>query len=107
MALHKTYGKDAVPHSSEGFISEALHGGHGPSEGLHHKKIDRKDQSILTAVAMDNVVLAMGIPSSILDEGGFRGGTTNLEHSLEGAHGLPDGDVGAAGPVRHIILPNH
>ena len=107
MALHKTYGKDAVPHSSEAYISEALHGGDGPSEGLIHRKLDRKDQSLLTAVALDNVKLAMHIPSSICDEGGFRGGTTNLEHSLEGAKGLPDGDVGAAGPVRHVILPNH
>jgi hypothetical protein len=107
MALHGKFGKDNVPKSNEGFISEALHGGSGPSEGLHHKKIDRKDQSILTAVGLDNVKLAMDLPSSILDEGGFRGGTKNLEHSLEGASAPADGDVGAAGPVHHVIIPNH
>lgn len=107
MALHGKYGKDAAPKSSEGYISEALHGGHGPSEGLHHMKVDRKDQSILTPTPVDNVKLAMDLESSICDEGGFRGGTTNLEHSINGAKGLPDGDIGAAGPVRHVIIPNH
>lgn len=101
------YGKDRVPKGSDGYISEALHGGSGPSEGLHSKGIDRKGQTILTAVGMDNVDLAMNIESSILDEGGFRGGTTNLKHSVEGATGLADGDVGADGPVRHVIIPNH
>lgn len=101
------FGKDRPAKSNEGFIGEALTGGEGPSEGLHHKTIDRKDQSILTAVAMDNVKLAMEIPSSILEEQGFRGSTRNIGHSIDGAEGLPDGDVGAAGPVRHVIIPNH
>jgi hypothetical protein len=105
--LHKTYGKDMVSKSSEGYIHEALTGGEGPSEGMVSKKIDRKDQSILTPVAMDNVKCAMDVETSILDEKGFRGSTKNLEHSLEGASAPGDGDVGAAGPVRHVILPNH
>lgn len=107
MALHGKYGKDAVPKGSEGYISKALTGGSGPSEGIHDEKVDRKDQSIKTAVALDNVTLAMDIESSICDTSGIHGGTRNLKHSIDGAEAPADGDVGAAGPVNHVIIPNH
>jgi hypothetical protein len=99
------YGKD----HPDNFIEGALTGGHGPSEGMHHMKVDRKSQSINTPVAMDNVKLALHIETSIVDDDGhpFHGSTTNLKHSVEGASAPRDGDVGAAGPVRHDIIPNH
>lgn len=107
MALVKPpYGKDRVAKGSEGYISEALRGGSGPSEGIHDKKIDRKDQSIMTAVAMDNVDLCMDIETSILEEGGFRGSPTNLDHSLTGTSAVNE-KVGADGPVHETIIPNH
>jgi hypothetical protein len=107
MALPKMpFGKDKVARSSEGFISEALTGGHGPSEGMSSKKIDRPDQSILTAVAMDNVDLAMPIETSILDTTGIAGGVDNLKHSLTGASVVNE-EVGAAGKIKHIIIPSH
>lgn len=103
MALPKRpFGKD----SPERFISGALTGGSGPSEGIHDKSIDRPDQKINTAVAMDNVKLAMPIKSSILDEGGFGGGVDNLKHSLSGSSAVNE-EVGAAGKVKHVIIPNH
>lgn len=105
---HSPFGKDKVAGGSEGFITEALHGGRGPSEGIYDEKIDRKDQSIKTAVALDNVQLAAPMKSSIIDdERGFHGSTTNLKHSIEGAEAPADGDVGAAGPVDHVIISNH
>ena len=91
MALNKTYGKD----DPEKFIKSALTGGSGPSEGIHEKKIDRPGQSILTAVAMDNVDLAMPIKTSILDDDDFGGSPENLDHSLKGASAVQK-DVGAA-----------
>lgn len=106
MNRHGVFGKDKVAKGSEGFIEHALHGGHGPSEGIHDKKIDRPQQSIKTAVALDNVKLAMDIESSILDEGGFAGGIDNLEHSLKGSSAVNE-DLGAAGKVKHTIIPNH
>lgn len=105
MALNGKFGKDNAPRSSEGYISHALTGGSGPSEGIHNKSIDRPDQKINTAVAMDNVKLAMDIPSSILKED-MRGGVDNLKHSLTGASAVNE-EVGAAGPVRHNVIPNH
>lgn len=95
-----------APASSEGFISSALRGGSGPSKGISTKSIDRPDQKIMTAVGMDNVQLAMHTKSSILDEGGFPGGVDNLKHSLTGTSAVNE-EVGAAGPIRHVILPNH
>lgn len=108
MAINRNgaFGKDRVPKGSEGYIEEALRGGKGPSEGIHDVKIDRPQQSINTAVALDNVNLAMDIKSSILDDGGFGGGVDNLEHSLKGSSAVND-DVGAAGKVKHVIIPNH
>lgn len=104
---HHPYGDKKVAQGSEGFIEHALHGGSGPSEGIHETKVDRPHQTINTAVPMDNVKLAMPIKTSILEEGGFRGGPDNLEHSLKGASAPPPGDVGAAGHVRHDVIPDH
>jgi hypothetical protein len=84
------FGKDKLPHSSEGFISEALHGGKGASEGMFHSKGGRDGQTILTAVPPDNVCLAMDIESSILDKK-FAGSETDLGHSLKGASAVQDG----------------
>ncbi len=96
-------GKDGA---SSGYIRDALTGGSGPSEGISEKKIDRPNQSINTAVAMDNVDLAMDIESSILDEGGIKGGVDNLKHSLTGTSAVNE-EVGAVGPLKHTIIPNH
>lgn len=101
MAMGK-YGKDKPGN----FIEKALTGGHGPSEGIHDMKVDRPHQTIKTAVAMDNVDLAMPIETSILDEGGFHGGVDNLKHSLSGSSAVNE-EVGAAGPLKHVIIPNH
>lgn len=100
------FGKDRVVKSSESYINKALTGGSGPSEGIHEKSIDRPDQKINTSTAMDNVELAMDVESSILKEGGFAGGIDNLKHSLTGSSAVNE-EVGAAGPVRHTIIPNH
>lgn len=108
MATDRPYGKDKVVKGSEGYISSALTGGSGKSEGIFDEKIDRKGQSIKTAEAMDNVTLAMDVESSITgDERGFHGSTRNLKHSIDGAEAPADGDVGAAGPVEHILIENH
>lgn len=98
------YGKD----HPENFIEGALTGGHGPSEGIHHTPVDRPDQSINTPVALDNVVLAMDIESSICDDDGhpFHGGVDNLKHSLTGSSAVNE-EVGASGPLKHVIIPNH
>lgn len=104
MAKNMARGKFGKDHP-ENFIEGALTGGHGPSEGIHDTKIDRPHQSIKTAVAMDNVDLAMDVESSILDEK-FAGGVDNLKHSLTGSAAVNE-EVGAAGSVRHVIIPNH
>jgi len=100
--INKPYGKD----SPDRFIAGALTGGSGESEGIKEMKIDRPNQSINTAVPMDNVKLAMPIKSSILDEGGFAGGITNLAHSLSGASAV-QADTGAAGKTKKTIFPDH
>lgn len=100
------FGKDKVVKGSEKYIEDALTGGKGPSEGMVEEKVDRPHQSIHTSVGMDNVDLAMDIKSSILDEGGFRGGINNLEHSLTGSSAVNEG-IGAAGKVKQTIIPNH
>jgi hypothetical protein len=104
MAMGK-YGKDRPAKSSEGFISSALTGGSGDSEGIVDKKINRPDQSIKTAVAMDNVELAMDIETSILDTSGFGGGINNLDHSLTGASAVNE-KLGAKGG-KSTVIPNH
>lgn len=100
------FGKDTPAKSSEGFISKALTGGSGPSNEIVNKKIDRPNQSIKTAFGMDNVKLAMNTDSSIRDESGFGGGDSNLKHSLTGASAVNE-EVGAAGKLKHVIIPNH
>lgn len=96
------YGKD----KPENFIAGALRGGQGPSNGIKHTPVDRPHQVINTPVGMDNVNLAMDIDSSIEDDTGFYGSPENLKHSLTGSSAASD-EVGAAGPVKHIIIPNH
>jgi hypothetical protein len=104
MALPKSpYGKD----DPERFISGALTGGSGPSNGIRDIKVDRPDQMIKEATPMDNVKLAMPIKSSILEEGGFAGGLENLKHSLTGASTVSAEKTGAAGKTKETIIPNH
>ena len=105
MAKSLARGKFGKDHPKK-FIDGALTGGHGPSENIHHYPVDRPHQVINTPVALDNVKLALDIESSILDEEGFHGGVTNVKHSLEGASVVNE-EVGAAGPVKHVIIPNH
>lgn len=100
--INKPYGKD----DPERFIEGALTGGSGPSNEIVHTKVDRPKQSINTAFGMDNVKLAMPIETSLKDEGGFRGGVDNLDHSLKGSSAVNE-EVGAAGPVKKTIIPNH
>lgn len=99
----REFGKDRG--GDEEFIEHALRGGSGPSEGLHRYPVDRRNQSILTPQPMDNVRLAMHEPSSILDTD-FAGGVDNIQHSLKGASAVNE-EVGAAGSVKHIIIPDH
>lgn len=84
------YGKD----SPENFIKGALCGGSGKSNEIVDESIGR-GQTIKRAFAMDNVDLVMPIETSLKDEGGFKGSTTNLRHSLVGASSV-DGETGAA-----------
>lgn len=105
-AKHGSFGKDRVTKSSEGYISEALAGGHGPSEDIHDYHVDRPDQVIKTAFAMDNVHCALDIESSLKDMGGIGGSPENLKHSLTGTSAVNE-EVGATGKVRHVIIPHH
>jgi len=118
---HNKYGKD----DPERFIDGALegdigeHGGHDPSEEwgyqdtvtsneMEHEHVDRKGQSLLRAYALDNVGRVYDrFPSSMKHEEGIHGGTRNLKHSIDGAEAPADGDVGAAGPVKHVIIVDH
>ena len=100
--LNKPFGKD----NPERFIDKALTGGDGPSNGIHTMKVDRPNQTINTAVPMDNVKLAMPIESSILDMGNWPGGPENLKHSLIGAS-AEDEEVGAAGKTHKTVIPDH
>lgn len=95
------FGKDRP----ERFIDGALKGGSGPSNEIVHTKIDRPDQSINTAFALDNVNLAMPMESSVKDQK-FPGGVDNIEHSLTGSSAVNE-EVGAAGKLKHVIIPNH
>jgi len=96
----RPFGKD----TPERFIDSALTGGSGESEGIHTKKINRPDQSINTAVPMDNVKLAMPMKSSILDDK-WAGSLNNLDHSLTGASAVNE-KLGAKGG-KSTIFPNH
>lgn len=100
--VKRPFGKD----TPERFIDSALTGGSGPSNEIVDKKIDRPNQSINTAFAMDNVKSAMPMESSIKDEGGFGGGINNLSHSLSGSSAVNE-KVGASGKTKSTIIPNH
>lgn len=65
-------------------------GGTGPSGGVK--------QSILSAYPQDNV---HGVDLPDTRGGSFRGGPTNLAHSLKGASAVQEGP-GAAGKVKYI-----
>lgn len=84
------YGKDRPAKSAESFISGALTGGSGPSNGIDNKSIGR-GQTLKTAFPMDNVQLAMPMDSSLRDESGFGGGDTSLSHSLTGTSAVQTG----------------
>jgi hypothetical protein len=102
MALNNgKYGKDRP----ERFIDGALKGGSGPSNEIVDSKVNRPDQVIKTAFAMDNVNLVEPMESSIKDTK-FGGGIENIGHSLTGGSAVNE-DVGAAGKVKHVIIPNH
>jgi hypothetical protein len=104
MAMGK-YGDKRPAKSSEGFISSALTGGGmGKSNEIETKKVNRPDQSINTAFAMDNVKLAMPVETSIKD-GDWNGSLTNLDHSLTGASAVNE-KLGAKGG-HSTIFPNH
>ena len=105
MAMNGKYGKDKVVRTSEGFISHALTGGSGPSNEIVNYPVGRPSQTIKTAFAMDNVKLAMPITTSVKDTS-FPGGVDNVKHSLSGTSAVNE-EVGAAGAVRHVIVPNH
>ena len=105
MAMNGKYGKDKVVRTSEGFISHALTGGSGKSNEIVDYPVGRPSQTIKTAFGMDNVVLAMPITTSVKDTS-FPGGDSNLKHSLTGASAVNE-EVGAAGSLKHVIIPNH
>ncbi len=97
-----SYGKD----SPGSFISGALRGGSGPSDGIQHTAVDRPSQVINTPVGFDNMQSSKAVESSMRDKGGFAGGVDNLKHSLTGTSAVNE-EVGAAGSVKHVIIPNH
>lgn len=100
------YGKDRPATSNESFIGHALVGGTGDSNEIMTYPVDRPDQSIHTSFAMDNVKLACPIPTSMKDMSGWPGGISNIKHSLTGASAVNE-EVGAAGKLKHVIVPNH
>jgi hypothetical protein len=104
--VNKPYGKDKVVKGSASFIESALTGGSGSSREITDYPVDRPSQSIKTAFAMDNVKLAMPIETSMKDMSGWPGGDSNIKHSLTGASAVNE-EVGAAGSVKHVIIPNH
>jgi hypothetical protein len=99
--VKRPYGKD----NPERFISGALTGGGGPSNEIKDYPVDRPDQKIKTAFAMDNVKLAMPIETSMKDMS-WPGGVDNIKHSLTGTSAVNE-EVGASGTVKHVIVPNH
>lgn len=100
------FGKDRPAKSSEGFISHALTGGSGKSNEIEDLPVDRPNQKIKRAYGLDNVTLALDIETSLKGAGGFAGGVDNLKHSLTGTSAVNE-EVGAAGSVKHVIIPSH
>lgn len=76
--------------------------GEGASSGIYDEKA-RFGQTIKCAHGQDNV---HGVDLPNTTGGSFRGGTSNLSHSLNGASAVQDGP-GAAGPVKHVRINNH
>lgn len=76
--------------------------GKGPSEGIKEEKA-QFSQTIKSAFPQDNVT---GMQLADVTGGKLRGSPENLEHSLTGTSAVQDGP-GAAGPVRHVRIPNH
>jgi hypothetical protein len=99
--INRPYGKD----NPTRFIDGALTGGDGPSNEIKDYSVDRPEQKIKTAFAMDNVKLACPIETSMKDMS-WPGGDANLKHSLTGASAVNE-EVGAAGKVKHVIIPWH
>jgi hypothetical protein len=83
-------------------IDNALTGGRGQSEGIHHTPIGHR-QRICTPTPSNNVNTA-GIESSILDRGGFAGGPNDVRHSMNDAHKVDDMLRGAHQLPKHIGL---
>ena len=88
------------------FIDSALTGGGGTSvtEGKEQSneiftKSIGHGQKINTAFAMDNVKMALEIPSSIKDQK-FAGAIDNIGHSLTGGDAVQD-EMGAASKLKH------
>jgi hypothetical protein len=103
-SVKRPYGKD----NPERFIDGALTGGgDGDSNEIVDTKVDRPDQSIKSAYAMDNVKLAYHEPTSLKDLSGWAGGLENLEHSLTGTRAVEAESPGAAGKTKKTIFPNH
>jgi hypothetical protein len=46
------------------------------------------------------------IKTSLMDTGGIGGSNSNIKHSLTGASAVNE-EVGAAGSLKHVIIPNH
>jgi hypothetical protein len=105
MAMIGKYGKDHPAMSNEAFIGKALTGGTGDSNEIVDYPVDRPSQVIKTAFAMDNVKLACPIKTSLKDMS-WPGGVDNIKHSLTGTSAVNE-ELGAAGPVKHVIVPNH
>jgi hypothetical protein len=60
----------------------------------------------MISARMDNVDLTFDAETSLKDHDTFAGGVDNLKHSLTGSSAVNE-EVGAAGPLKHIIIPNH
>jgi hypothetical protein len=119
MAMVKApFGKQKVAGGSEGFISGALRGntgGEGQTSGWQNSStsneikdypVDRPDQKIKTAFAMDNVGRVYGRPMTSIKDQSFPGGVDNIAHSLTGSSAVNE-EVGAKGKLKHVIIPNH
>lgn len=83
--------------SSSEFTENSI--GKGKSTGISDKNIGFGGQHIKTAYPMDNIH-GLDLPNT--RGGSFRGGPTNLKHSLTGATAVQDGP-GAAGKVKNIL----
>jgi hypothetical protein len=112
--VKRPHGKD----NPERFIDGALDGEKRGSESWHGYQesmtsnemvkypVDRKDQHILTAFAMDNVGEVYGRYATSMRRTEMAGGTKNLKHSLSGASAV-DEEVGASSKLHKTIIPNH